>query len=285
MSQDTTHIDQKHIVYCREMVRSDDRERYECALFAPKHVQRRLWALYAFNQEIAKTRENVSEPALGEIRLQWWRDVLVEVQEGQVRDHPVVQAMAWTLNDADILKRLEALIEAREQDLYDEGPADQPALEAYARAVGGMLAQTALAVSLKNAPDQALLDRAEKLGGAWAMLGLVRAIPFHWASNRNYVPGDKGLASLATTDADKMFELAAPSIEKMVAYSHEALQDLRSDKVAIPGDARHVFLCSAQLSLHLKALKAAGNNPFKALAPNSFQRLKALFGAMLFGRY
>lgn len=279
------HINQKHIEYCRDMVRSDDRERYECALFAPKHVQLGLWALYAFNQEIAKTRENVSEPALGEIRLQWWRDVLDEIRAGQVRDHPVVQAMAATLNEADILKRLEALIEAREQDLYDEGPADQPALEAYARAVGGMLAQTALAVSLKDTPDQALLDRAETLGSAWAMLGLVRAIPFHWASNRNYVPGDKGLASLATTDADKMFELAGPSIEAMVTYSRNALQHLRSGKEAVPADARHVFLCSAQLGLHLKTFEAAGNNPFKALSPNSFQRLRALFWAMLTGRY
>ena len=68
--------------YCIDMVRKDDRERYECTLFAPRKLQPKLWTLYAFNQEVAKTRENVSEAMLGEIRLQWWQDVLEELGQG-----------------------------------------------------------------------------------------------------------------------------------------------------------------------------------------------------------
>ena len=35
-----------------------------------------MFALYAFNLEIARVREVAREPLAGEIRLQWWSDVL-----------------------------------------------------------------------------------------------------------------------------------------------------------------------------------------------------------------
>lgn len=274
-----------HIDYCRNMVREDDRERYECALFAPADVQPKLWALFAFNQEIAKTRENVSEAALGEIRLQWWRDVIDELRDGKAREHPVVGAMAATLVDESVLDLLAHLIDAREQDLYDEGPADQKALEAYARAVGGTLSEVVLILSADGKIDEGLRDLARDTGAAWAMLGLVRAIPFHWASNRNYVPGDKGKASLATTDADKMYELAASSIDQMITFSQTHLEQARKRRHYVHTGMRHVFLGNALLSLHLKALKAADNNPFKAEEPASFSRFRKMFWYLMTGRF
>ncbi len=274
-----------HIDYCRNLVREDDRERYECALFAPADVQPKLWALFAFNQEIAKTRENVSEAALGEIRLQWWRDVIEELRGGKTREHPVVEAMAATLVEKDVLDLLSLLVDAREQDLYDEGPADQKALEAYARAVGGTLNEVVLILSSDGEVGEGLRGLARDTGAAWAMLGLVRAIPFHWVSNRNYVPGDKGRASLATTDADKMYELAAPSIDQMIAFSQTHLEEVRKLRQHVHTGMRHVFLGNALLSLHLRALKKVGNNPFKAEEPASFRRFRKMFWYLVTGRF
>ena len=58
------------------LVRRHDRDRFLTALFAPAERREDLLALYAFNYEIAKTREVVSEPVLGQIRLQWWRETI-----------------------------------------------------------------------------------------------------------------------------------------------------------------------------------------------------------------
>lgn len=270
--------------YCLDIVRADDRARYETGLFAPKKRQSALWGLYAFNQEVAKTRENVSEPALGEIRLQWWRDVLLEVQGGHVREHPVVDAIANHLTAPDVLKLLEEIIAARALDLYDDGPTDFDALKAYAHSVGGALSEAALRISLQADIDQAVIDATRSCGRAWAMLGLVRAIPFHWASNRNFIPGDAGKQSLAMQDADEMFRLAEPSIMEMVRFAEEETTIVDQVAKKVPADARHVFLLNVLTKLHLKNLKAVGGNPFKALEPSSFRRLSAMTMTLLFGR-
>ena len=59
-----------------ELVRRHDRDRYQTALFAPADRREALFALYAFNYEIARVRESVTQPMLGQIRLQWWREVI-----------------------------------------------------------------------------------------------------------------------------------------------------------------------------------------------------------------
>src|SRR5258706_7401227 len=73
------------------LVRRHDRDRYQTVLFAPAARREALFALYAFNYEIARVRESVTEPMLGQIRLQWWRANIAAASEGSpVRHHPVV---------------------------------------------------------------------------------------------------------------------------------------------------------------------------------------------------
>src|SRR6201984_811294 len=56
------------------LVRRHDHDRYQTVLFAPAARREALFALYAFNYEIARVRESVTQPMLGQIRLQWWRE-------------------------------------------------------------------------------------------------------------------------------------------------------------------------------------------------------------------
>ena len=67
---------QDAFAYCAELVRAADRDRFLAALFAPAEHRGALYALYAFNVEMARVREVAREPLPGEIRLQWWSDVL-----------------------------------------------------------------------------------------------------------------------------------------------------------------------------------------------------------------
>lgn len=271
--------------YCHDMVRTDDRARYDTSLFAEKKIRPLLWALYAFNQEVAKTRESVSEPALGEIRLQWWRDVLEELQTGKVRDHPVINAMAAHFEDNRLYALLNDIIDARAVDMYDEGPADFQALQNYANGVGGKLSEAALLLSLGDTydPSSNIKNAACAAGSAWAMFGLVRAIPFHWASNRNFVPGEEGQAALAASDADKMFELASPSIDQMLGFAEEQYQQSIQHVKNAPANAKHVFLLNGISKLYLHKLKQVKNNPFKLEEPSDFRRMMSLFSASLFG--
>ena len=58
--------------FCADLVRSHDFARYASTLFVPAEERRALLALYAFNVEISRVRDHVTQPLPGEIRLQWW---------------------------------------------------------------------------------------------------------------------------------------------------------------------------------------------------------------------
>ncbi len=79
--------------HCEELVRAQDKDRYLAALFAPADQRGALFALYAFNAEVAAVRDRVREPMAGEIRLQWWRDALNGERGGRGSANPVAAAL------------------------------------------------------------------------------------------------------------------------------------------------------------------------------------------------
>jgi phytoene synthase len=171
-------------------VRVHDADRFYAALFAPADRREGLFALLAFHHEIARVREIVSEPRLGEIRLEWWREALSEIAAGgPVRAHPVAQALAAAYTAHPFaLEHLRALIDARAFDLGDEPMRDLGALEAYAKATGGGL-HRAMAEVLGANEEGAFA--AECAGTAWALTGILRALPIHFARQQCYLPADR----------------------------------------------------------------------------------------------
>src|SRR5271167_2004664 len=76
------------------LVRRHDRDRFQTVLFAPVARRETLFALYAFNYEIARVRESVTQPLLGQIRLEWWRESIAAAFDGgPVRRHIIVQPL------------------------------------------------------------------------------------------------------------------------------------------------------------------------------------------------
>ncbi|MEM1315339.1 MAG: squalene/phytoene synthase family protein, partial [Pseudomonadota bacterium] len=116
---------------CAEMIREADPDRWSTARLAGP-LAPRLTALYAFNVEIARIPSVVSEPMLGEIRLQWWRDALEEVFAGKPpRRHEVVEPLAETIRAAALPRdHFEALLDARSYDLAGPAFGDGPLLTA-----------------------------------------------------------------------------------------------------------------------------------------------------------
>ena len=157
--------------YCAEAVRRLDPNRYIAALFAAEPARTDLFALYAFNLELATVREQVSEPLVGQIRLQWWRDTIGDIYRGATRETPVVRALKAAIERHSVPRVLfDSLIDARERDVAGQ-PADLAELIAYAEATGGTLAM--LGVEMLGAPEAA--ETARHAGTGWALTGLLRA--------------------------------------------------------------------------------------------------------------
>jgi phytoene synthase len=226
-----------------EIVRRHDRERFLGALFAPAERREALFALYAFNYEVARTREVVTEPMLGQIRLQWWRETIEAIYEGKPRRHDVAEALAGAV----VRRRLgaahfETLLEARELDLEPEPPQTLAALEAYAERTGGVLAVLAAEALVAGGAEAA----ARHAGTAYALAGLLRAAPFHGRAGRSYLPAEFGEPRQAA-------EAVAGAARRRLAAAREA------------GAPREVLpaLLPVRLAEHfLGRLAAAGYDPF-----------------------
>src|SRR5882757_5589474 len=118
--------------HCEDLVRAGDKNRFLATLFAPQKYRRALFALYAFNLEVARVRALAREPMPGEIRLQWWRDVFSAAGGGDVRANPVAAALSDTIVRHRLpLSVFTDLIEARAFDLYDDPMATLDELDAY----------------------------------------------------------------------------------------------------------------------------------------------------------
>lgn len=159
---------------CAEIVERGDPDRYRTSLFAPPALRERLFALYAFNLEIAKIAPMVSEPMLGEIRLQWWREALDQIYgSGAVRAHEVTTPLAEAVREADLPRApFDGLIDARACDLDPGFPADDAALFDYIEATAGGLSQlAALALApLDEAGQGAARDAGFAIGASRYLL-------------------------------------------------------------------------------------------------------------------
>ncbi|MGH1377595.1 MAG: squalene/phytoene synthase family protein [Alphaproteobacteria bacterium] len=120
--------------YCGDLVRKHDENRYLISMFAPADRRADLWALFAFNYEIAKTRDVVSDTTLGLIRLQWWRDAIRGVYDGSgVPDHEVLKPLSVAIDKYKLPQEyFDKLIYAREFDLEGVSPESLSGLISYA---------------------------------------------------------------------------------------------------------------------------------------------------------
>jgi phytoene/squalene synthetase len=248
---------------CEETVRRADPDRYLSALFAQEERRPLLFALYAFNHELARVGETVREPMMGEIRLQWWRDAVAEARDGRPRAHDVARGLAELFARAGPpIAPFEAMIEAREFDLGDELFTDMNSLVAYADATSGSLMRIASTVLLDSEKADEISHEA---GVAYGLTGILRAIPFKASRRRLYLPAD--LLQVENVGADEIFAGSAEMSKlrrvttAIAAYtrSHYAAARARP----IPGHALPALMPASIVPLYLKKLSRADFNPLR----------------------
>jgi len=176
--------------HCEEQVRAGDKDRFLATLFAPEKYRRPLYALYAFNLEVARVRELAREPMPGEIRLQWWRDALLGTGQGEAASNPVAAALREVVVRYRLpLAALADLIDARSVDLYDDPMPSCAGLKTYAAQTSSVLFDLAARI-LRDGKEPGAADLIGHAGSAYAIAGLLRALPVHAGRRQLYVPAD-----------------------------------------------------------------------------------------------
>ena len=225
------------------LVRDHDRDRFQTALFAPSAAREPLFALYAFNYEVARTRESVREPMLGQIRLQWWREAVETAYAGTApRRHEVVEPLTAAIRDYGLTRtHFDRLIDARERDLDPAPHTTLAELEDYAEGTAATLSYLALEILRVTAP--AAMAAARHVGIAYGLAGLLRALPFNAAQGRTSLAADLSAKTVAGAAA-------------------EHLTAARTMRRSVPAAAIPALLGARIADRALKRLERAGFDPF-----------------------
>jgi len=214
---------------CGELVRTGDPDRFRTALFAKPEDREHLFALYAFNLEIAKIAPMVSEPMLGEIRLQWWREALDQIYgAAPVRAHEVTTPLAEAIRAANLPRApFEALIDQRANDLDPAFPQDDAALYRYIEATAGGL--TVLAAQILTPLNGEAVQVAQAAGFAIGAARYLMALPDLVKAGRKPLPmetidalAEEGRNRLgqARTNHKAIPKSAAPALLELSTAAH-----------------------------------------------------------------
>ncbi|HPF46637.1 MAG: squalene/phytoene synthase family protein [Alphaproteobacteria bacterium] len=272
--------------YCAKQIKKYDYDRFLITLFARADIREDLFALYSFNHEVAKIREAVSEPMLGEIRLQWWREAIEGIASENPRNHEVV----LPLSDAFHRHGLSAdsfidIIDARSADIYDENPNTIADFETYLGATSGNLMKIAARISGER--DEHALSLCYDLGMVWGLIGTIRALRFQLAQGKLSLPQDI-MHQFEVRKSDLMALEGNENIKRLIRGLHQSatnyLNQISKNKKSISKDIQPLFLLSALSRSYLNMIRRAGYDPFKLNERASmFPRQCRLFFSALFG--
>jgi phytoene synthase len=267
--------------YCADLVRQADRDRYLATLFAPAEHRDALFALHAFNIEISRVRDLAREPMPGEIRLQWWREVLSGERQGEGEANPVSAVLLATLKKYGFVTTpLLELIDAHTFDLYDEPMGTADALELYGiRTQAPVFAMAAGILNQGGAlPENFSLDASV----AMAIYKMLIDVPKHASRRQLFLPLDS--VELHGIDIEDVFTgqvtdalRAALAEMRVLARGHlaKASETLRS----APPQILPALLPLALIGPTLRLMDRANYEPFRVMPLPQWKRQWLLWRA------
>jgi 15-cis-phytoene synthase len=248
--------------YCENLVREADSDRFLATLFAPAECRSALFALYAFNVEVSSVRERINEPMAGMVRLQWWSDVL-----GRTRDaggHPTASALCEVMSGYALsIDRLRHLLEARTFDLYNDPMPGLAELDAYAHNTSSIL--MALAAQILGNGKTADPGPTAPAGIAYAITGLLRALPHHAARGQVFVPDEllsrHGVGREMILSGRSSLGLVS-ALSELRGHARRQLETARESLAALPARLIPALLPAALARLYLDRMERPDYDPF-----------------------
>jgi 15-cis-phytoene synthase len=251
---------------CEKAIRAADRDRWLASLFAPASLRPYLHALYAFNLEIARVRDLVSDPLPGEMRLQWWRDAIEGVARGDVSGYPQAAALLDTIHRFRLpTKALLDMIEARTFDLYDDVMPSIVDLEGYCGETSSALIRYATII-LAGGDNAPCAECAGHAGVAYALTGLLRAFAWTCARGQVYLP-EEILTRHGLTRDSVIHGSNDPAIQRAVkevrALAWRHLTETRRQIGAAKGAVAVAFLPVSLVGPYLEQMERPDYDPYR----------------------
>lgn len=262
--------------FCADLVRSHDFPRYASTLFVPATERRALLALYAFNVEIVRVRDQVTQPLPGEIRMQWWTDMLAGHVHGSAEGNPVAAELLLAIRDFSLpVEPLSLLAEEHQFDLYNDPMPTMAALEGYLSATSSAL--FALAARILAQPSAEAEHLARHAGLAQGMVQVMANLPRDAAHRQLFVPQqllESHGSGMEEVFAGKETPTIRAALEALAGEARQHLTTAGSLLAGLSPAARRAFLPLALVRRDLARLSRADRNPF---LPQPTSRLATLW--------
>ncbi|MGZ5873537.1 MAG: phytoene/squalene synthase family protein [Bradyrhizobium sp.] len=267
--------------FCAELVRSHDFARYASTLFVPALQRRGLLAVYAFNIEVSRVRAQVSQPLPGEIRLQWWTDMLAGKGHGGVEGNPVAAELLLAVQTWRLpVERLLRLIEEHQFDLYNDPMPTMAALEGYINDTSSAL--YSLAAAILGQSSAAIEHLARHAGLAQGMVQMVASLPLDASRRQLFLP-QQVLAShgcgIEEVFAGKETPKLRAALDQLLGEARGHLKTAFTLLATVSPEVRAVFLPLAQVRSDLARMSRADTDPFVPRPTSRFRTLWTLWRA------
>jgi phytoene synthase len=267
--------------FCAELVRSHDFVRYASTLFMPATRRRVLLALYAFNVEISRVHEQVSQPLPGEMRLQWWTDMLAGAGHGGVEGNPVAAELLLAIRDWRLpVERLSRLIDEHQFDLYNDPMPTMAALEGYINDTSSALFSLAAGVAGCQSPE--IEHLARHAGLAQGIVQVIAALPLDASRRQLFVPLqllESHGSGMEEVFAGKQTPKLRAALDQLMAEARAHLKTAFALLQDAPVEVRPMFLPLALVARDLKRMSRADADPFVSRVPSRLRTLWILWRA------
>lgn len=267
--------------FCADLVRSHDFARYASTLFLPSDQRRALLAIYAFNVEISRVREQVSQPLPGEMRLQWWTDMLAGTSHGGVEGNPVAAELMLAIRNCRLpIERLSRLIDEHQFDLYNDPMPTLAALEGYISDTAGAL--FSLGAAICGCQSDAIEHLARHAGLAQGFAQVIAALPLDASRRQLFVPLQllqQHGCGMEEVFAGKETPKLRAALDQLIGEARGHLKTAVALLADVPPEARPVFLPLALVRRDLQRMARADNDPFVPHVTSRFGTLWTLWRA------
>jgi len=267
--------------FCADLVRSHDFVRYASTLFMPAPQRRALLAIYAFNVEISRVRDHVSQPLPGEMRLQWWTDMLAGAGRGGIEGNPVAAELLLAIRDYRLpVAPLSRLIDEHQFDLYNDPMPSMAALESYVNDTSSAL--FALGARIAARTSEEIDHLARHAGLAQGLVQVIATLPWDAARRQLFVPLhllESHGSGMEEIFSGKQTPKARAAIDQLIGEARGHLKTAFELLASVPPEVRPVFLPLALLRRDLKRMSRADSDPFVPRLPSRFRTLWTLWRA------
>jgi 15-cis-phytoene synthase len=273
--------DRADAAFCADLVRTHDFARYASTLFVGPEERRALLALYAFNAEISRVRDSVSQPLAGEVRMQWWTDMLVGQGRGGVEGNPVAAELLLVVRNYGLpVELLSRLVEEHQFDLYNDPMPTLAALEGYAAETSSAL--FALAARIAVPPSAEVEHLARHAGLAQGFAQVIANLPRDASRRQLFVPLQ--LLQAQGSGVEEIFAgretpKVRAALDQLIGEARKHLKTAFSLLVDVPDKTRPIFLPLALVRGDLERMARADADPFVPQPPSRFSILWTLWRA------